>query len=418
MYPGCRVCRPRRDDDGGGPDELRNQRDIAGHGSYGRAPRLLKVPMRVVFPFIFLLVLFLPSQVHAQQFRLHEEVRIGDDEKAGTDYLLAGPRRATFDAAGNLYVIDGSSPTVRIFDPGGRFVRRLGAPGQGPGEMQAVDAIAAESDGSILVADSRNQRLTRFHQSGAVDVYPFPEQGFITVRDILPLPDGRIGLAYRRPAAGARSDPAEHLIHLFDREFKMRQGSIIPASLFLNVDEPFISALWSATGASHFGTDGRNIVGVPQFYEGQIFRVDPRSARRPEPIQGYRPRGRPYQLIQVGRAQQNPANTLVISGAEGQFAALQNTRSAGLWATDTGIIVHTFSLRERDSRSLFIQVLDASGQNLGRREIPDYFVEGRLNRYVLSVSPKGRIAMVDLSTGFPVIHIMQLDISEQTPGRR
>ena len=71
------------------------------------------------------------------------------------------------DAAGNLYVLDIQAQEVRVFDAQGGYVRTLGGPGGGPGEigMPAV-GIFIRPDGTVAVPDIGNQRVNLYDADG------------------------------------------------------------------------------------------------------------------------------------------------------------------------------------------------------------------------------------------------------------
>lgn len=97
--------------------------------------------------------------------RLIEEVRIGQ---------LDGPDEYTFGQIeaidtgpdGTLYVLDGHGPFVRAYAPDGTYLRDLGRSGEGPGEINHADGLAALADGRVLVRDPGNARITVFGPDG------------------------------------------------------------------------------------------------------------------------------------------------------------------------------------------------------------------------------------------------------------
>lgn len=71
-----------------------------------------------------------------------------------------------FDTDGNLMVLDGMRRDVLVVDSVGDFVRRLGGPGEGPGEFQAPTGMAVLDDGDLTVFDAGAFRITRFSPQG------------------------------------------------------------------------------------------------------------------------------------------------------------------------------------------------------------------------------------------------------------
>lgn len=71
------------------------------------------------------------------------------------------------DAAGRLYVLDSQLSELRVFSPDGEYLRTIGRPGQGPGDLPAAIAVAALADGSIGVLHGGSGRCSRFDPEGA-----------------------------------------------------------------------------------------------------------------------------------------------------------------------------------------------------------------------------------------------------------
>lgn len=95
-----------------------------------------------------------------------EEYRVGG---------LEAPEEAQFglvvaldiDEAGNVYVADQQARRIKVFGPGGDFLRTIGAPGSGPGEISQALAGVWVKDGEIWAADVANLRINRYTLDGA-----------------------------------------------------------------------------------------------------------------------------------------------------------------------------------------------------------------------------------------------------------
>ncbi|MYD57461.1 MAG: hypothetical protein F4246_10665, partial [Rhodothermaceae bacterium] len=72
------------------------------------------------------------AQAQELSFTLHEQLIIGDDEEAPSEYLLHYPQIVRTDSQGNIYVKDARSADVRVFDANGRYVTTVGKRGEGP----------------------------------------------------------------------------------------------------------------------------------------------------------------------------------------------------------------------------------------------------------------------------------------------
>lgn len=71
-----------------------------------------------------------------------------------------------FDAADNLYVLDRMNARVMVYDRTGRFVRRIGGKGRGPGELAAPMQLAVAGDGNVVVSDFARPGYALFRTDG------------------------------------------------------------------------------------------------------------------------------------------------------------------------------------------------------------------------------------------------------------
>ncbi len=102
------------------------------------------------------------------QWTLDEELRIGTVE--GDQNLMFGTvGMIAVDSEGNLYVMDSQAQRVQVFSAGGEFLRTIGGPGGGPGELGRGVAFCLMAAGDILtIPDLANQRINRFSTDGEV----------------------------------------------------------------------------------------------------------------------------------------------------------------------------------------------------------------------------------------------------------
>ncbi|NNF13032.1 MAG: hypothetical protein HKN72_07410 [Gemmatimonadetes bacterium] len=106
--------------------------------------------------------------VPSLQLPVEPEVRIGVVQGA-PEYQWTRPVAGTRLSDGNFAVVEQNPAEVRIFDPSGRFVTRMGKDGDGPGEFRSPTEIAALPGDTLLIWDRRAQRLTWFSPSGVLE---------------------------------------------------------------------------------------------------------------------------------------------------------------------------------------------------------------------------------------------------------
>lgn len=101
---------------------------------------------------------------------LTEEFRAGGME-APTEAQIAqiAPMGLDLDAEGHVYVGDTQAQTVQVYDADGTFLRTIGSPGQGPGEIGPGMTALFVVDEQLWVADLGNVRINRYALDGTFD---------------------------------------------------------------------------------------------------------------------------------------------------------------------------------------------------------------------------------------------------------
>jgi hypothetical protein len=95
--------------------------------------------------------------------RLERTLQFGGDF-AEPNYSLERPTRIAVSRAGDLYVLDDGESSVKVYDASGRFIRRFGRKGGGPGEFQWMTGLHVNSD--VRVTDMVQRRMTIFSLDG------------------------------------------------------------------------------------------------------------------------------------------------------------------------------------------------------------------------------------------------------------
>ena len=90
---------------------------------------------------------------------------IGSED--GEDWeLLSRVSQVAFDKEENLYVLDGGNNRVLIFNPQGKFVRKFGKKGGGPGELMTPVGLAITAAGEVAVTDLGRPAVSLFKKDG------------------------------------------------------------------------------------------------------------------------------------------------------------------------------------------------------------------------------------------------------------
>ncbi|MYF40095.1 MAG: 6-bladed beta-propeller [Rhodothermaceae bacterium] len=216
--------------------------------------------------------------VQAQElsFTLHEQLLIGDDEEAPSEYLFYYPQIVRTDSQGNIYVKDARSADVRIFDANGRYVTTVGKRGEGPGELREVFGMHVDGDDRIIVADRMNRRLTIFTDMGRSFTTKSLEEDGRTIqpRPILSL-DSSFVLKYVELFANPEGGPSikdDRVLHTYDTDFN-RLETFAQLDDIYDMDDPFLNAYSDSPRGMYVATNGTDtIVLAPTVYGGYIYR--------------------------------------------------------------------------------------------------------------------------------------------------
>lgn len=119
------------------------------------------------------------------EWRVEEDLRIGGIDGDGPE-VFGGVASFAVDRAGRIWVGDGLSQDVRVFDASGTYVRSIGRRGSGPGEFTQIVKVDLGPDGRIWVMDPQNNRLTVFDTAGV----PVEEHAALGGFVLFPWPGG------------------------------------------------------------------------------------------------------------------------------------------------------------------------------------------------------------------------------------
>lgn len=91
--------------------------------------------------------------------------REGAPGKGEADGLFHFPVYVTLDAAGNVLVGDTMNFRVQVFDPEGKFLKKFGTAGDGPGTFSRLKGMAFDSFGNLYTVDGGHSNVQIFNQS-------------------------------------------------------------------------------------------------------------------------------------------------------------------------------------------------------------------------------------------------------------
>ncbi len=105
-----------------------------------------------------------PPEGTLSKMALKEEFSIGEGEF--DEDMFAELTSLDVDSDGNIYILDRKDKKVKIFDSTGKFVKKFGQEGQGPGEFYLPLSLQVTYSNELVIGDAANQRLMFFSLEG------------------------------------------------------------------------------------------------------------------------------------------------------------------------------------------------------------------------------------------------------------
>lgn len=205
-------------------------------------------------------------------WQLVEELRIGSAEAEGPE-LFGRVHDLARDELGRIYVADGQANEIRVFGPGGEFIRTLGREGAGPGEFAFIGGLDWGPEGNLWVMDFRNARLSVYDTTGAFLTTRQRPPGFM----YMPWPgrlDGEGGLYDIALIDGGANGRGQFAIVRYDERLEALDTFRIPAfegEQYLLTDAAGRSRMstpvpFAARQFWHLGADGLVRIGTSDIY--------------------------------------------------------------------------------------------------------------------------------------------------------
>lgn len=131
------------------------------------------------------------------------EVAAVAGEDAPEEGMMMRPLAMLVSPEGDLYLSDIMAHAILVYGPDGRFKRRIGKEGSGPGELQMPSGIYRAWNGELVVPDPRNGRINYYSPQGEFLRSENNSTGGII------MVTGQIGRIQTRPGEYLRAGPPQ-----------------------------------------------------------------------------------------------------------------------------------------------------------------------------------------------------------------
>lgn len=232
-----------------------------------------------------LLMLSAPAAAQTAEsprFNVERLLTLGAD--AGSDdAVFVDINDVTTSPSGDIYVLDTGDKAVKVYSPAGRFVRRFGRAGGGPGEFQLPTAIRVDS--IVHVSDPAQQRMSYFALDGRhVRTARTPEVGERVVASLLPLRHGRtIGATPAHMSIGPEGETDQRNVEVLVLAAGGRADTLLRLHSGTSAFHPRGGSMPFGMFESHAGRGGAHavlgdsLVATADGYSGEVrwYRADP-----------------------------------------------------------------------------------------------------------------------------------------------
>ncbi|MCC5940623.1 MAG: 6-bladed beta-propeller [Balneolaceae bacterium] len=297
------------------------------------------------------------------------------------EYQLGQPIAVRTDSAGNIYIADRASLTVKVFDGYGNYLRSFGGRGRGPGEFQHINFMEITDEGTLFFLDR-----------GKLEYIYMNVQGEIIDTYTIPIASGRLQYYphrvfwYEDKTIGIRRGgglPTEYpppfdrpLFHIFSRDFQEHYESFFPfRELGYTEEEHFIwNTFGYLPGCMDFPDSNPSIIYSPGVYNGMLYEFTLSNGQweAARTLQGTPPYKGSYDIYtsedMYFRNEGIPGvNRIYFSG--GPFMGRLYSIDAGIYYLSDGRIVHFYgewrggdtTLEEGNTLDVSVQIFDEDG---------------------------------------------------------
>jgi hypothetical protein len=191
------------------------------------------------------------------------------------DYQLGDPISVITDRLGNVYIADGASQSVKIFDSTGVYLKSIGGRGRGPGEFMQLNLMRITPDGTLLFLDRGKLEYIYLTTEGEyLNSNPVDLANQFYPESVVFLDEFAMGLYMK--SSNRPNDPSyfeRPLFYIYDHHFENLEATLITYELLGESYENHF--LWGNfipyPGSFDLDSEQNKLIYAPGVYTGRLF---------------------------------------------------------------------------------------------------------------------------------------------------
>ncbi|NBC27842.1 MAG: 6-bladed beta-propeller [Bacteroidetes bacterium] len=228
--------------------------------------------MKSTLFFISLLfLLFSHDCCNSQTFSLdlNQALKIGEEFDESANYMFGNISSIQVSSREEIYVVDRSSNSIKVYKPNGEYINQIGMRGRGPGEFSEITHFSIDHNDNLIVLDRHQSRVSIFSpDSQLIGTFPIDLDEMVDLQFIYPAiktDDYLIGFR-----SLIESDDTGNLLHEFDKNFSPKNVSHLNVFHYL-FDRSKTFEQRISTSMYYSTLMGDNVIAItPSVYTGVI----------------------------------------------------------------------------------------------------------------------------------------------------
>lgn len=307
------------------------------------------------------------------EFTYEQNLIIGEDPEADSlEYTFGIPSAVVTDSEGYIYVSDDVFKEIRVYNSEGRFVRKFGGAGRGPGEFVEVTAMSLLQNDDLLVYDYMQFRITIYTKEGDV-VRTYSPNKFNMVKPDYIRPIGKEDvISFYRKVAARRDhfDLAnDYLVHITSKDLQEVKEEFVHITDLISMDTHIEFRLEGGAYHGVFTNSDTTLTISPFFYRGEIYQYSKTDSgwTKTATLRSFIEVEEPYKTYDdyrdvIGRG-------IAFSSQEKPNAIIMNNESLGLFRKQNGELLHLALIRINGDQKLYASHFDKDNKLIAHGEV-------------------------------------------------